>query len=72
MEAAKHILVEVGKYASMVQKNVDDGSAAGVRGTPGFFVRKMRPDGTIEGVSISSACPVSVFRTEIERLLAEK
>ncbi len=72
MEAAKHILVDVGKYASMVQKNVDDGSAAGVRGTPGFFVRKTRTDGTIEGISISSAPPVTVFRTEIERLLAEK
>ncbi len=60
------------KYAKKIQKDFQDGSAAGVRGTPGFFVGKTRPDGTIEGISISGARPVTIFRQEIERLLAEK
>ncbi len=64
--------LDEGKFAKKIQKDFQDGSAAGVRGTPGFFVGKTRTDGTIEGVSISGARPVTVFRQEIEKLLAEK
>jgi len=60
------------RYSAEIQKDHDDGSAAGVQGTPRFFLGKTRPDDTIEGVSISGAHPVTLFRQEIEKLLAEK
>ena len=50
------------KYASAVQKNLKEGSEAGVKGTPAFFVN---------GVFISGAQPFEKFKTEIDRALAE-
>ncbi len=64
--------LEQGKYAAKVQKDYDDGVTAGVRGTPGFFVGKTRPDDTIQGGLISGARPLSVFRQAIERLLPKQ
>ena len=32
-----------GKYASAVQQNLDEGTAAGIQGTPGFVLGKTRP-----------------------------
>lgn len=63
--------LEQGKYASTVQKNYEDGIAAGVQGTPGFFLGKTRPEGTIQGLSIRGAQPVIAFRQAIDRLLGE-
>jgi protein-disulfide isomerase len=59
------------KYSAEVQKDFEAGSAAGVRGTPGFFLGKSTPDGTFEGTFIRGAQPVQVFRNAIERLLKE-
>ncbi|MFQ5960232.1 MAG: DsbA family protein [Candidatus Methylomirabilales bacterium] len=69
--AAFATCVDTGKYKTKVQKNLDDGVKAGVRGTPAFFVGKTRPDGTIQGVMISGARPTAAFRQEIDRLLKE-
>ena len=64
--------LDTGKHAGTVQKNYEAGLAAGVQGTPGFFVGKTRPDGAIEGVLISGARPLNDFRQEIERVLRAK
>ena len=64
--------LEGGSHRARVQQNYDDGTSAGVRGTPSFFVGKTRADGTIEGVLISGARPLNDFRQEIERALGEK
>ncbi len=63
--------LEQDKYRAKVQKNYEDGGSAGVRGTPGFFVGKTRSDDTIQGVLISGARPLPVFRQAIEGLLRE-
>jgi protein-disulfide isomerase len=60
-----------GKYATEVQKDLDDGVAVGVRGTPTFFVGKTRSDGTIQGTLLSGALPAPVFRQAIENALRE-
>jgi protein-disulfide isomerase len=70
--AAFDACLDGGKYSAEIQKDFDEGGAAGVRGTPGFFIGKTRPDNTIEGVPMSGAQPVAVFRREIEKLLNEK
>jgi protein-disulfide isomerase len=60
-----------GKYSAEVQKDFEAGAAAGVRGTPGFFLGRSTPDGTFEGTFIRGAQPIQVFRSAIERLLQE-
>lgn len=49
--------LDSGKFESEIQKDLEDGSAAGVSGTPGFFVN---------GQLISGAQPYSVFEQLIE------
>ncbi|OGN09424.1 MAG: hypothetical protein A3J46_01310 [Candidatus Yanofskybacteria bacterium RIFCSPHIGHO2_02_FULL_41_11] len=51
------------KYAEEIGKDYDDGQAAGVSGTPGFF---------INGKSVVGAQPFSVFKTIIDELFAKK
>lgn len=64
--------LEQGRYTAEVQKDLEDGTTAGVRGTPAFFLGRTGPDDTIQGVLISGAQPLTVFRQAIERLLQEK
>jgi protein-disulfide isomerase len=64
--------LEHGAYAGAVQKDVEEGLAAGVYGTPAFFLGKTRADGTLQGITISGARPIAAFRHHIERLLDSK
>lgn len=50
------------KQAAEVQKDFEDGSAAGVSGTPAFF---------INGIFLSGALPIEEFRSVIDRELAK-
>ncbi len=52
--------VDSGKYAQEVQKDLQDGSKAGITGTPTFFVN---------GVKIEGAQPFSAFQEAIEAQL---
>ncbi|RJQ18192.1 DsbA family protein [Candidatus Woesearchaeota archaeon] len=54
--------LDTGKYASEVSKDLSDGTAAGVSGTPSFF---------INGQKIVGAQPYSVFEAAIEAALNE-
>ena len=53
--------LESGKFTSEVQKDLADGQAAGVRGTPGFV---------INGQLVSGAQPFAVFKQVIDEDLA--
>lgn len=55
--------LESGKYASEVEKDFADGSAAGVSGTPAFF---------INGKLVVGAQPFAIFQQAIEATLKEK
>jgi protein-disulfide isomerase len=67
--AAFDACLEQGTYAAAVQKDVEEGMAAGVQGTPAFLLGQTAADGTIQGVAISGARPITAFRDLIERLL---
>ncbi len=54
--------LDSGKYTSEVQKDLSDGSKAGVDGTPAFF---------INGRRVVGAQPFSVFEAAIEGALSE-
>jgi protein-disulfide isomerase len=64
--------LDQGKYADAVNQHQAAGSAAGITGTPGFFVGKTGADGTIEATFIKGAQPVTTFRQVIDRLLEEQ
>lgn len=57
------------KYKDEVQKDITDGSRAGVSGTPGFIVGKTTSGSEIEGIKIVGAQPFSSFKTQIDKLL---
>ena len=60
--AALNDCLDSGKYADEVIRDMNDGSAAGVSGTPTFF---------INGEKLVGAQPFSVFEQIIERKLSE-
>lgn len=55
-----------------VDKDFQDGQKYGVRGTPSFFVGKTGEGKEFTGVYIRGARPYTVFKTEIDKILAEK
>jgi protein-disulfide isomerase len=61
-----------GKYAKSVQADLAAGTAAGVTGTPGFFIGRTKKDGTIAATALKGALPASAFSQVIDRLLEEK
>lgn len=61
-EAKFKTCLDSGKYASKVAKDMQEGAAAGVEGTPATFVN---------GTMISGAQPFSNFKTAIDGILAK-
>ena len=59
------------KFKDEVAKDIEDGSAAGVTGTPGFIIGKLGQDGTVEGVIIAGAYPFSEFQKVLDEQLAK-
>ncbi len=61
--------LDSGKYQVAIQKDVEDGGAAGIRGTPSFFVGKSGSGDSITGTIIRGAQPLVKFQTIIDQLL---
>lgn len=61
--------LDSGKFADEVQKDYQDGIAAGVTGTPGWFVGKSNSDNTITAPAIEGAQPYAIFKNVIEQQL---
>lgn len=61
--------VEAEKYKDEVTKDIADGSAGGVSGTPGFFIGKSSPDGKITGTPLVGAQPYAAFKTILDQQL---
>ena len=63
--------LDTGKFANEVKKDMSDGSAAGVSGTPSWFIGASGKKGYIDGTLIVGAQPFSVFQVAIDKLLAQ-
>lgn len=59
-----------GKYIERTKQDLNDGTAAGVNGTPGFVV-SWTVDGETKTKLIEGAQPFSVFQQELEAILNE-
>ena len=57
------------KTDAAIQKDVEDGSAQGVRGTPAFLIVKTGADGQ-KPKAISGALPFDQFAQAIEQVIA--
>lgn len=61
--------LDSGKFKDEVAKDIADGTAAGVSGTPSWIVGTSSKDGQIEGKLIVGAQPFSSFKGAIDELL---
>jgi protein-disulfide isomerase len=61
--------LDSGKFKDEVAKDIADGSAAGVSGTPSWIIGTSSKDGQIEGQLIVGAQPFSAFKTIIDEKL---
>jgi predicted DsbA family dithiol-disulfide isomerase len=64
--------LDQGKRANVVREHQAAGSAAGITGTPGFFIGKTSTDGTFEATLIKGAQPITAFRQAVDRLLEQE
>ena len=58
--------LESEKYGSSIEKDIADGSKAGVRGTPSFVIGKSGDGKTITGTLVRGAQPLARFKQAIE------
>jgi len=61
--------LDSGKYDKEIKKDLDDGTKAGVTGTPTFFLGVTGKDKQIKGGRIVGAQPFDAFKEQIEALL---
>ncbi len=64
--------LDSGKFKDEVAKDIADGTAAGVSGTPSWIIGSSSKDGQIEGQLIVGAQPFSVFKVIIDEKLNGK
>lgn len=61
--------LDSGKFKDEVDKDIADGTAAGVSGTPSWLIGPSSKDGQINGKLIVGAQPFSAFQTAIDETL---
>lgn len=61
--------LESGKYAGEVEEEIAEGTAAGVNGTPAFFIGPSGSGEKITGTIVSGAQPLTRFKQVIEEVL---
>lgn len=59
------------RYREEVQKDLRDGQAAGVQGTPSFFLGRTQQGKNINGIIIRGARPYIAFKQAFEQMLQE-
>lgn len=57
------------KYKDEIAKDMSDGQAAGVSGTPSFVIGKLSADGKVEGELVVGALPLAQFKAAIDKYL---
>jgi len=63
--------LDSGRYEADIQKDVGQGTAAGVRGTPSFFIGKSESGDSITGTMIRGAQPLAHFQQVINQMLED-
>lgn len=69
--AAVNQCVTSEKFKDEIAKDLSDGSAAGVSGTPSFVIGKLDAKGNVTGELVVGAMPLANFKTTVEKYLAQ-
>ncbi len=65
--------LDSGKYAAQIRKDMSEAQAAGVTGTPSFFIGVSDASGKVKAPwALKGAQAYAAFKATIEELLAEK
>lgn len=59
-------------FKAEIEKDLSDGSSAGISGTPGFIIGNLDSDGNVSGAVVSGAQPFNVFSDAINSYLDGK
>ena len=71
MDVAKfQACVESDKYKAAIDKDIAEGTAAGVNGTPSFVLGRVQ-NGKLNGVRMVGAMPYEQFEAKIQEMLAQ-
>ena len=66
-----NVCLDSGKYTDEINKDIDAGKEAGVRGTPSFILGRTEDNGEVKGLFIRGAQPAAYFKKEIDQLLEQ-
>src|SRR6202011_5469174 len=71
MDVAKFkTCVDSDKYRAAIDKDVAEGTAAGINGTPSFVLGRVE-NGKLDGVRLVGAMPYQQFEAKINEMLAQ-
>lgn len=59
------------RYKDQIDKDIQDGTNAGIQGTPGFVIGVLDKDGNVDGKLIAGAYPYESFKAIIDEMLAK-
>jgi len=59
------------RYKDQIDQEIQDGTNAGIQGTPGFVIGVLDKDGNVEGKMIAGAYPYESFKAIIDEMLAK-
>ncbi len=59
------------RYKAQIDKDIADGSKAGVQGTPGFVIGVLDKEGNVTGKLIAGAYPYESFKAILDEMLAK-
>jgi len=59
------------RYKDQIDQEIQDGTNAGVQGTPGFVIGVLDKDGNVDGKMIAGAYPYESFKAIIDEMLAK-
>jgi len=64
------VCIESDKYKAAIDKDIAEGTAAGVTGTPSFVLGRVQ-NGKLEGVRLVGAMPYATFDAKIQELMKQ-
>ncbi len=70
----KHLLrnlLSENRYKDQIDQEIQDGTNAGIQGTPGFVIGVLDKDGNVDGKMIAGAYPYESFKAIIDEMLAK-
>jgi len=59
------------RYKDQIDQEIQDGTNAGIQGTPGFVIGVLDKDGNVDGKMIAGAYPYESFKAIIDEMLAK-